>query len=109
MNRVKLKGGPSDSSSSVEIKDDGSLVVEFYDFSEEAESCFGNDVAYQLIISKPEAERILSKLIDERNRAISVNDELLQLMEERFQSYFDVKEWLEANGITYQKIFDSWA
>ena len=35
--RVKLKGVLEGTASSVEIKGDGSLVVEVYDFSDEAE------------------------------------------------------------------------
>ena len=46
--RVKLKGVLERTASSVEIKGDGSLVVEVYDFSDDAEQWFGNDVAFLL-------------------------------------------------------------
>jgi hypothetical protein len=43
--RMKLKGVLERTASFIEVKGDGSLVVELYDFSDKAEEWFGNDVA----------------------------------------------------------------
>lgn len=43
---VKLKGVLKSTASSVEIKIDGRLVAELYDFNNEAEKRLGNDVAF---------------------------------------------------------------
>jgi hypothetical protein len=61
--RVKLKGVLERAASSVEIKGDGSLVVEVYDFSDEAEQWFGNDVAFLLKVSSADKSRMLSWLM----------------------------------------------
>jgi hypothetical protein len=110
--RVELKGGLEKTGSSAEIQGDGSLVVELYDFSPEAERWFGNDVAFLLKVSAPDKEQMLARLQagqpplpDASDRA----DLLLRLIAERFSDYFAVKQWLEENAIPYQKEFDSWA
>ena len=111
-NSVRLQGGPEHTASSVEIREDGSLVIEFYDFSSHAEDCFGNDVAYLLFVDARQAARMLSLLLDEEEHTARPKDSkalLLQLLSRRFPSYFELKAWLEANGITFRKEFDSWA
>ena len=112
MKRVRFRDGLENTASSAEIKDDGTLVIEFFDFSEEAEGVFGNDVAYQLIIPAADKETILSTLINDETtmkRAGDSDVELLRLLEERFKSYFDLRDWLDENGVDYQKVFDAWA
>jgi hypothetical protein len=109
--RVKLKGGFEHTASSVEIKDDGSLVVEFYDFSDQAERSFGNDVAYILTVNASDKEKVLALMNKQAIATDSQNKDelLLQLLEENFNSYFDIQEWFQVNGITYRKDFDPWA
>ncbi len=111
-NRVKLKGVLEHTASSAEIKSDGSLVVELYDFSSEAEQFFGNDVAFLLIVSASDKDKVLSRLMEKQAQTpdIANPDELLlRLLKDRFVDYYAVKQWLEENGIPYQKEFDSWA
>ncbi len=110
--RMPLTSGPQHSSSSIEIRDDGTLLVEFYDFSDEAEKWFGNDVAYLLIVSAGEKNKIaalLKKQTTLKEDARDRDEMLLRLMQERFGSYFEVKEWFTENGIEYKKEFNSWA
>lgn len=45
---VDLKGSFKHTTSSAQIKSDGSLVIELYDFSSEAEKWLGNEVAFLL-------------------------------------------------------------
>jgi hypothetical protein len=84
--RIRLSGGPDKTVTWAWLEDDGSLVIEYYDHSEEGERFLGNDVAYILTIPADEVPRFL-----------------LTLFSERFTSYFDVKAWLEAKEIPFTK------
>jgi hypothetical protein len=109
---VKLKGVLEGTASSAEIKSDGSLVVELYDFSDEAEKWLGNDVAFLLKVSSDDKGRLLSCLMAGQNQMVGSLDRdelLLRLLQERFADYYAVKQWLEENRIPYQKEFDPWA
>jgi hypothetical protein len=33
----------------------------------------------------------------------------LQRLQERFESYFEIKRWFDENNIAYQRTFDTWA
>lgn len=46
--RVRLTGGLEHTVTWVEVLPDGSLLVELYDHSQEAEQWFGNDLAFLL-------------------------------------------------------------
>ena len=109
---VDLTGGLEHTASSAQIKSDGSLVIELYDFSSEAEKWFGNDVAFLLKISPGDKGKMLSCLLEGQNQMFDESqkdDLLLQLIEERFADYHEVKQWIEKNEIPYEKEFDSWA
>lgn len=112
LRRVELKGGLEKTASPAEIQSDGSLVVELYDFSPEADRWFGNDIAFLLKISAPDKEQMLTRLQAEQTPQADASERdnlLLRLIAERFSDYFAVKQWLEENAIPYQKGFDSWA
>ena len=107
---AKLEGGLKNTASSVEIKENGDLVVELYDFSESAQDHFGNDVAFLLTVSSSDKQSIQSALAN--NQDVKDNDQdtvLLELIKNKFLSYYEVKEWLDKLGIAYKKEFDSWA
>ena len=78
----------------------GQLKVEFYDFSETAQQMFGNDIVYTLIVTEM---RKMYSLTKQHERT------LLQWLEESFQSYFDIKKWLEENQIGFNVELESWA
>ena len=104
---VKLRGGLENTASTVRVEDDGRLVIEFYDFSSEAQSAFGNDVAYLVTVAPAEVSRVALLLGVAENEA--AGPPLLERMNERFFSYFDAKKWLDENAIPYVEAFDSWA
>jgi hypothetical protein len=109
---VDLKGGLEHTASSAQIKSDGSLVVQLYDFSSEAEKWFGNEVAFLLKVSPSDKGKMLSCLLGGQKQMVDESQEddlLLQLLKERFTDYHDVKQWMEENEIPYEKEFDSWA
>ncbi len=103
-----MRGGLDRTASSVILKDDGSLVVELYDFSDEAERHFGNDVASLVTVGAAATRTVLERLGGERG-SDGGDGELLRLVGERFGDYFEVVRWLDENGVPYQKGFDPWA
>ncbi len=80
--------------------EDNQLKVEYYDFSEDAQSTFGNDIAYILTVN--EMEKLFS--VSNQNA-----ETLIAWLAENFQSYFDIKKWLEENKIGFEKEIDNWA
>ena len=97
--KVKLSGGPEKTATWIWLEDDR-LKVEFYDFSETAHKMFGNDIAYVLTINEMPNLYSLSKR-DETS--------LVQWLAQNFKSYFGIKQWLEENGIGFNKEVDPWA
>jgi hypothetical protein len=109
---VALKNGPTGVVTTVRTTLDGCLVVDCYDFSEEAHGTFGNDVAFHLKVDPKETRRVLQLLLGEGQPvpAPFVRDaRLLDLIASRFTSYFDVLGWMQENGIAFDKTFDPWA
>jgi hypothetical protein len=111
--RVKLKGDMPHAAHTAEITADGGLVVELYDFSDDAHSSLGNDVAFLLRLSSEAKGELLSKLIETGGPLESAggqeDDLVLRLLSERFATYHDVQKWLQEHAIPFQKEFDSWA
>jgi hypothetical protein len=109
---VDLKGGLKHTTSSAHIKGDGSLVIELYDFSREAEKWLGNEVAFLLKVSPSDKSKMLTCLLGAQNRMLDEcqkDDLLLQLIGERFTDYYEMKRWIEENKIPHEKEFDPWA
>jgi len=109
--RVRLRGILAQTASSAAIGDDGSLVVELYDFSDAAQRCLGNDVAFLLKLGAAEKAEMLTRLLPaERSPCTPDRDALLlQLLAERFADYYDVEQWLNDQGIPFRKEFEPWA
>jgi hypothetical protein len=100
--KVKLSGGPEKTVTWIWLDPEtgSQLKVEFYDFSELAQSMFGNDIAYTLTTDE------LIKLF-----SLTRQDEtsLIKWITENFQSYFGIKRWLEENEIEFSVEIESWA
>ena len=78
----------------------GPLKVEYYDFSEDAQRFFGNDIAYTLTVTE------MKKLV---SRSKQDDTSLVQWLTQNFKSYFDLKTWLEENQIGFRVDTESWA
>lgn len=100
--KVKLIGGPEKTVTWIWLDPEtgSQLKVEFYDFSELAQSMFGNDIAYTITVTD------MTKLFS-TSRQSEVS--LLPWMAETFQSYFGIKSWLEENEIRFSVERESWA
>jgi hypothetical protein len=109
-NRVNLRGVLPHTASCVAIDEGGGLIVELYDFSDEAHRWLGNDVAFVLKLGAAEKARVLARLTADGSPGTADADELLlALVRERFADYYEVKAWLEAEGIPFGKEFEPWA
>lgn len=107
---VKLAGGLPGTATFLYGGPDGSLVVELYDHSPDAESSFGHDVAFLMHVAAEHKPRMLALLGGPEQPATGCGDsELFDRLRDRFQDYYEVQRWLDANGIPYEKEFDSWA
>lgn len=99
--KVKLNGGLDKTVTWIWLDSaSNQLKIEYYDFSEDAQNAFGNDIAYILAVN--EVNKVC--LITRQNET-----SLIQWLSENFQSYFDIKQWLEENKISFEKEIDSWA
>ena len=109
--RVKLRGILAQTASSAAIGEDGTFVVELYDFSDEAQRMLGNDVAFLLELGPAEKDAALRRLSGGLDAANASDRDalLLQLVAERFDDYYAVEQWLNEQGIPFRKQFEPWA
>ncbi len=110
--QVKLRGRLPQTASSASIRPDGSLVIELYDFSDQAQQSLGRDAAFLMILVPEQKAGLLNLLAAEAGTppfTLSGDTALLALIQKRFEDYYDVKKWLDGLGIPYEKDFDSWA
>ena len=99
--KTKLTGGPEKTVTWIWLDaEGGQLHVEYYDFSEDAQRFFGNDIAYTLTVKE------MDKLFSAAKRD---ETSLMDLLQENFKSYFGIKRWLEENGIGFSIETESWA
>jgi len=99
--KTKLTGGPEKTVTWIWLDPaGGQLNVEYYDFSEEAQRFFGNDIAYTLTVTE------MSKLYSDAKQTESL---LIQWMTENFKSYFGIKQWLEEHKISFAVEIESHA
>jgi hypothetical protein len=104
--RVKLRGGPEGSASWAYVVESGDLVVECYDYGEEAQAAFGNDVAFLVTVAAADKPTVFERLGGEGAYADAA---LLDLIASRFASYFEARKWLDDEGLAYRHDFDGWA
>jgi hypothetical protein len=106
MNRIRLQGGLERTASSAYIDGEGRLVVECFDFSEDAHNFFGNDVAFVLTIAAELKQALLERLRVDASAESDADEALLRAVADRFSSYFDIKTWLEAEELAFTSSFD---
>ncbi|MBK6780549.1 MAG: hypothetical protein IPI38_07580 [Gemmatimonadetes bacterium] len=109
---VRLRGILPQTASSASVRPDGSLVVEIFDWSTEAEQWLGREAAYFMILAPPEKDRVLATLLREAGDGApegEADHRLLDLVQQRFADYYEAKRWLDAAGIPYAKDFDGMA
>jgi len=97
--KIKLTGGLDKTVTWIWLEN-GYLLVEYYDFSDSAQSTFGNDIAYTLTVKG------MSKLY-----SLTMRDEtsLIPWLVENFTDYFGIERWLKENEIDFSIERESWA
>ena len=104
--RAKMRGGPDGSTSWAYVTEAGDLVVECYDYGAEAEASFGHDVAFLVTVAAADKAAVFERL---GGQGAFTDAALLDLVAERFASYFEARKWLDAEGVPYRHDFDGWA
>lgn len=97
--KTKLAGGPEKTVTWIWLEN-GQLKVEYYDFSEEAQRMFGNDIAYTITVT--EMDRLYSSSKQDAKL-------LIPWLADNFQNYFAIKKWLEEMDIDFHLETESWA
>lgn len=99
--KLKLTGGLEKTVTWIWLEAEaGELKVAFYDFSETAQRMFGNDIAYTITVTEMTKLFLLSKQSEAS---------LIPWLAERFNSYFEIKKWLEEHEIKFSIERESWA
>lgn len=99
--KVQLNGGPDKTVTWIWLDSaEGRLKVEYYDFSEDAQRLFGNDIAYTITVD--EMDKLFSTSQQEQAS-------LIPWMAQYFKSYFGIKQWLEESKIGFRVEIESWA
>jgi hypothetical protein len=99
--KVKLSGGPDKTATWIWLDpEEGQLKVEYYDFSEDAQRLFGNDIAYTITVDQ--MDKLLSAIPQGETS-------LIPWMAGYFKSYFGIKQWLEESKIGFRVEIEGWA
>ena len=100
---VDLKAPWSGASAWASINGNGDLELELFDYSDEAASSLGGDVAWIWTVEKKEISRITNLL------GVCGKTAMLNAFAERFANVHAVRDWLKAQGIPVHEKFDSQA
>ena len=111
--RVNLKHPWEHASDSIEIKPDGSLVAELFDFSGNR----GGDEAWGVTVAKEFQQQLLDSLqkdpiFQNQFTSGSPEEQLLQLLPlfvERFPNYHSFESWLTGSGVPFTNWHDDMA
>ena len=107
---VRLKAPWSGASAWARIRgEEGDLELELFDFSEEAQSSLGNDVAWTWRVPGSEKERVRERLGVRAGRRLEGDAEMLGAMVLEFANVHGVRDWLRAEGFSVTEEFDGWA
>ena len=108
---IKLKSPftGDQSSATASVLEDGRIELDLYDFSEEAQSSMGNDVAWFWRIETAHIPRLIELLEERTGTPIRDDQALLAAFAQHFSHVHAIRDWLKEKWIPYEEIFDSWA
>jgi hypothetical protein len=104
----KLRGGPAQTTSWVQLLGDGSLKVGFYDFSDQTESMTGGESEYFAIVPPRGVEVVAAKLDVADVDTESGGEALTAKLQEDFESYDDLTDWLGDHGVAFHVERNPW-
>lgn len=109
--QIKLKSPftGNQSSATASVLADGRIQLDLYDFSDEAQSSMGNDVAWYWRIEAAHKPRLIELLAEKTGTLIPDDQALLEALAQNFPHVHAIRDWLNEKWIPYEEIFDSWA
>ena len=111
MLEVKLKSpfAGNQSTAWARIRPDGGIELELYDFSDEAQSSMGNDVAWIWTVDLAAKPRFVELLAARAGAEIPNDETLLDALARNFEHVHAIRAWMRENQIPFEEKFDSWA
>lgn len=108
---IKLKSPftGTQSSASASVLEDGGIDLDLYDFSDEAQSSMGNDVAWIWRIEAVHKPRLMALLEERTGTPIRDDQAMLDAFAQHFAHVHAIRDWLKEKWIPYEEKFDSWA
>jgi len=106
---VKLTGLLEHTSSTAKVLADGSIELDYYDFSPAAQAHLGNDVAWIYRLDPCQKPRLSALLEARTGSAVPDDQAILDALVQSFRDTKQVKVWLLEMKIPFEEEFDSWA
>lgn len=103
---LKIRSPWAKSSAWARILVDGSLELELYDFSPEAQQSMGNDVAWIWTVESQHMPTLIERL---PNLAHGSDQALVQYLILAFVDVHAIRDWIRQQEIPLREDFDSWA
>jgi ribonuclease PH len=109
MLQVKLKSPftGTQSTASAAVLPDGRIQLDLYDFSDEAQSSMGHDVAWTWTVEVADKPRFVELLGTKAGAPISGDEALLEALARNFEHVHAVRAWMRENQIPFEENFDS--
>lgn len=99
----------NDSTAAATVLGDGRIQLDLYDFSDEAQSSMGNDVAWFWTVEAAHKLRLIELLEKGTGALIRDDEQLLAALASHFAHVHAIRDWLRENNIPFEEKFDSWA
>jgi len=108
---IKLKSPftGTQSSASASVLEDGRIDLDLYDFSDEAQSSMGNDVAWIWRVEAVHKPRLMALLEERIGTPIRDDQAMLDAFAQSFSHVHAIRDWLKEKWIPFEEKFDSWA
>ncbi len=105
---VRMPGGLPGTAGFVRLNGAGNLEIEFFDFSEQAQLSFGNDVVTTYTIAHKDLAKLVAELALPESPTDGFHD-LPRLFAKQFSGVMTLINAIKASGIRVKTSFDSWA
>lgn len=105
---MRMPGGLPSTSGFLRFTASGDLEIEFYDFSDSAQSSFGNDVATTYTVRCGDLPMLLAALSRDQGGDVASAD-VRHALVAKFSGVLSLISWVKEEGIPVTKSFDSWA
>ncbi len=106
---IRLNGTWKQSSAWGRVTHDGGIELELYDYSDEAQSSMGNDVAWIWSVAPADKPLVVELLRQKIGGPVADDAAILEAFAQHFEHVHAVKNWLLENKIHLEEKFDSWA